>query len=237
MAEGFNFSPCVFNGQGVVEQSLYALGAVSKGSTSVGIVAADGVVIGTATRVSSPLMEPRGILHVASIDAMMGMTYSGLSGDFHMLKKHAQKGAQNMKLINGVPVEVKQLAHCLASLMQEHTHSASARPFGAALLIAGWDKGLPQLYACSADGSYCPRKAFALGRNAAECTKLLEQRYTTKLKVEDAINAALWALKKGYEEEQKAPLPSDAIQMGIAYPEGFECVEFDIVDEFYADCV
>ncbi|SPP74647.1 proteasome subunit alpha type-2-like [Drosophila guanche] len=237
MAEGFKFSPCVFNGQGAVEQSLYALGAVSKGSTSVGIVAADGAVIATATRMSSPLMEPRGILHVAPIDTMIGMTYSGLSGDFHLLKKHAQKGAQDIKLINGVPVEVKQLAHCLAFVMQEHIHSASARPFGAALLIAGWDKGLPQLYACSADDSYFPRKAIALGRNAAECTNLLEQRYNKKLKVEDAINAALLALKKGYEEEQKGPMPSEAIQMGIAYPEGFERVEFDIVDEFYADCV
>ncbi|EDW30243.1 GL14472 [Drosophila persimilis] len=43
----------------VIRQSSYSLKAVSNGHTSLGIVASDGVVIGTTTRKTSELMEAR----------------------------------------------------------------------------------------------------------------------------------------------------------------------------------
>ncbi|XP_002133001.2 proteasome subunit alpha type-2-like [Drosophila pseudoobscura] len=246
MDQKFKFSPSVFGSAGTVEQSSYALKAVSKGSTSVGIVASEGVVIGTATRKTSELMEPRGMPHVAPINTMIGMAYSGLSGDFRILKNHAQRCSIQNNLSNGSAVKVKEVAHCMVILMQEYTQMASARPFGVSLLIAGCDKGVPHLYDCSANGTHSNRKAIALGRNAGICTSFLENRFTESLKIEDAIDTALLALKKGYEEkeaelkdgddddEEEDPMPTEVIQIGIAYPEGFECMDSNTVDEFYA---
>ncbi|XP_022231505.2 proteasome subunit alpha type-2-like [Drosophila obscura] len=247
MDEEFKFSPSFYDATGIVGQSLCALRAASKGSTSVGIVAPDCVVIATATRKSSVLMEPRRVPHVAPIDLMTGMTYSGLSGDFRTLKKHAQKCSNNNNLSNGLAAEVSHMAHSMAIVMQEYTQISSARPFGVSLLIAGCDRGgVPHLYNCSATGSHFPRKAIALGRNADICTNFLEQRCSENLRVEDAISTALLALKTGYEKkqpegdekggaEEERPMPTDVIEIGIAYPEGFECLDFRHVDEFYAD--
>jgi len=193
---GADFSLTTFSPSGKLVQIEYALQAVAAGKTSLGIKATNGVVIASEKKVPSILVDGASMEKVCVLSPNIGCVYSGIGPDQRVLVKRARKAAQEYWLTYKENIPVNQLVREVASVMQEFTQSGGVRPFGVSLLIAGYDDEGPQLYQVDPSGSYWAWKASAIGKNAANAKTFLEKRYNKDMELEDAINTAIFNIKR-----------------------------------------
>ena len=113
---------------------------------SLGIKAANGVVIASEKKVPSPLVDEETVEKIKLLNKNIGTAYSGMGPDFRVLTRRGQKEGQKYYLQYKDDIPVSQLVREVASVMQEFTQSGGVRPFGVSLLIAGYDDDGPQLY-------------------------------------------------------------------------------------------
>lgn len=197
----YSFSLTTFNPSGKLLQIEYALKAVSKGHTSVGIRATNGVVLATEKVLNSSLIERSSIQKMAQITDSITVVYSGMGQDYRILVTKARKKAAAYHHMYHEPIPVVQLVREIAAVMQEFTQSGGVRPFGVSLLVAGVDHDGPQLYQVDPSGSYFAWKATSIGKNYVDAKTFLEKRYNDELELEDAIHTCLLTLKEGFEGE------------------------------------
>ncbi|KYO43175.1 hypothetical protein Y1Q_0017503 [Alligator mississippiensis] len=218
MAErGYSFSLTTFSPSGKLVQIEYALAAVAAGAPSVGIKAANGVVLATEKKQKSILYDERSVHKVESITKHIGLVYSGMGPDYRVLVHRARKLAQQYYLVYHEPIPTAQLVQRIASVMQEYTQSGGVRPFGVSLLICGWNEGRPYLFQSDPSGAYFAWKATAMGKNYVNGKTFLEKRYNEDLELEDAIHTAILTLKESFEGQ----MTEDNIEVGICNEAGF----------------
>ncbi|KAG5513904.1 hypothetical protein PMAC_000526 [Pneumocystis sp. 'macacae'] len=199
MTDRYSFSLTTFSPSGKLVQIEYALAAVNKGVTSIGIKARNGIVLVTEKKSSSLLVEQD------TIDKISSITPS-------IVDKARKVAHTNYKLIYHEYPPTRILVQEVAKIMQEATQSGGIRPFGVSILVAGWDEyNGPSLYQIDPSGTYFPWKATAIGKFATSAKTFLEKRYNDQLELEDAIHIALLTLKEGFEGE----LSENTIEIGI----------------------
>ncbi|KAJ2017342.1 Proteasome subunit alpha type-2 [Coemansia sp. RSA 376] len=207
----YSFSLTTFAPNGKLLQIEHALAAVGNGSTTVGIKAANGVVIATEKKTGSSLIEVSSLQHMVKVCDTIGMVYSGMGPDFRVLVTSARKMAQKYRRIYMEDPPVRILVKELAGLMQEFTQSGGVRPFGVSLLLAGVDDRGPNLYQVDPSGSYFPWKATSIGKNMVNAKTFLEKRYNGDMELEDAVHTAILTLKEGFEGQ----MTEQSIDVGI----------------------
>ncbi|XP_077125286.1 proteasome subunit alpha type-2 [Ranitomeya variabilis] len=214
----YSFSLTTFSPSGKLVQIEYALAAVAAGAPSVGIKAANGVVLATEKKQKSILYDEQSVHKVEPITKHIGMVYSGMGPDYRVLVQRARKLAQQYYLVYQEPIPTAQLVQRVASVMQEYTQSGGVRPFGVSLLIAGWDEECPYLFQSDPSGAYFAWKATAMGKNYVNGKTFLEKRYNEDLELEDAIHTAILTLKESFEGQ----MTEDNIEVGICNEAGFK---------------
>lgn len=195
----YSFSLTTFSPSGKLVQIEYALNAVNQGATSLGIKAANGVVIATEKKLRSTLVDESTVQKIALLTPNIGVVYSGMGPDSRVLVRKARKQAQAYYRVYKEQIPVAQLCREMAAVMQEFTQSGGVRPFGVSLLMAGFDENGPQLYQIDPSGSFFAWKASAIGKNMVNAKTFLEKRYGDDMELEDAVHTALLTLKEGFE--------------------------------------
>ncbi|PIK47672.1 putative proteasome subunit alpha type-2-like [Apostichopus japonicus] len=232
MTERYSFSLTTFSPSGKLVQIEYALSAVAAGAPSVGIKAANGVVIATEKKHKSVLYDEHSVHKVELITKNIGMVYSGMGPDYRLLVRRARKIAQVYFLTYQEQIPTAQLVQRLASVMQEYTQTGGVRPFGVSLLVAGWDEDdqKPFLFQCDPSGAYFPWKATAMGKNHINGKTFLEKRYNEDLELEDAVHTAILTLKESFEGQMN----EDNIEIGISNDNGFRRLEPAEIKDYLA---
>jgi len=211
------FSLTTFSSQGKLHQIEYALVAVEKGDTSLGIKAKNGVVLATEKKLSSILVDESSIMKTGTISTHLGASYSGISADFRVLLQKARKSAVEYYSLYHENIPSSIICQSLSSIVQEYTQSGGVRPFGISMLMAGYDYDGPHLYQIDPSGAFFSWKAAAIGKNMSNAKSFLEKRYNEEQELEDAIHTALLTLKEGFEGEMNeknievAVVGSDAV--------------------------
>lgn len=90
----YSFSLTTFSPSGKLVQIEYALNAVNQGATSLGIKAANGVVIATEKKLRSTLVDESTVQKIALLTPNIGVVYSGMGPDSRVLVRKARKQAQ-----------------------------------------------------------------------------------------------------------------------------------------------
>ncbi|KAK2970708.1 hypothetical protein RJ640_015133 [Escallonia rubra] len=196
----YSFSLTTFSPSGKLVQIEHALTAVGSGQTSLGIKAANGVVIATEKKLPSILVDETSIIELILIFWFVS-TAGAKNSDFD--PKHWSRVQE--------PIPVTQLVRETATVMQEFTQSGGVRPFGVSLLVAGFDDKGPQLYQVDPSGSYFSWKASAMGKNVSNAKAFLEKRYTDDMELDDAVHTAILTLKEGFEGQ----ISGKNIEIGI----------------------
>ncbi|KAJ3228108.1 Proteasome subunit alpha type-2 [Clydaea vesicula] len=219
MADGrYSFSLTTFSPSGKLVQIEHALTAVNQGITSIGIKAANGIVIATEKKSSSPLVDDKTLEKVTMICKNIGLVYSGMGPDARVLVDKARKAAQEYKKIYMEEPPTLILVTEIATVMQEFTQSGGVRPFGVSVLVAGFDEKGPSLYQIDPSGSYFAWKATAIGKNMINAKTFLEKRYNEQMEIDDAIHTAIITLKEGFE----GAMTDNSLEIGICYCEDEE---------------
>lgn len=206
-----DFSLTTFSNGGKLSQIESALKAVSLGSQCVGVKAKNGAVIACEAKPTSPLVEKATNLKVQKINDNVGVVYSGVNTDFHVILKSLRKASIKYSLRLGVEMPTREVVKYAAHQMQEFTQSGGVRPFGVSLLIIGWEELGPTLWQVDPSGTFWAWKATALGKRSDGSRTFLERRYSEDQSVDDAIHTAISTLKEGFDGQ----LTADLIEIGV----------------------
>jgi proteasome alpha subunit len=192
---GYDRTIAVFSPDGRLFQVEYAKEAVKKGTTSVGLVFKNGVILGTVKQLL-PLSVPGSTEKLFKIDDHIGAVGAGLLADSRILVDQLRVKAQMNKITYEEEIDVWSLSKSLGDRMQFSTLYAGLRPFGVSFLIGGVDSNGPKLIEADPSGMLYEWKAYTIGRGAPEANKIFAQKYKEDLEEGDALKLVIEAIKK-----------------------------------------
>jgi len=142
-----------FSPEGRLFQVEYSLEAIKLGSTAIGVTTSAGTILGVEKRITSSLLETSSVEKVVEIDRHIGCAMSGLQADARSMIEHARVTSQSHAFHYGEAIKVESCTQAICDLALRFGESASgeeeesimSRPFGVALLIAGYDENGPSL--------------------------------------------------------------------------------------------
>lgn len=196
-----NYGLTTFSRSGKLDQLDYALEAMMRGESSIGICAKNGVVLASEKKISSILVDEESFHKIEVLGLAKGISFSGLSTDFRALLSKGRKEYQKFDSTYKSPITTQRISEKMSKVIQEATQSGGIRPFGVSLLMAGYDHDGPHLYQIDPTGAYFGWKATAIGRNMIGLKNFLEKRYSDTIELEDAIHLAILMLRENYEGE------------------------------------
>ncbi|WP_255193828.1 archaeal proteasome endopeptidase complex subunit alpha [Natronobeatus ordinarius] len=227
--QAYDRGQTIFSPDGRLYQVEYAREAVARGSPSVGVRTADGVVLAARKRVRSPLLEPTSVEKIHRIDEGLAVASAGHAADARTLVDLARETSQRHRLRYGEPITASSLATAVADHVQEHTQTGGSRPFGTALLVAGVDgiqpddPGRPGLYEVDPSGTATGWRAGAIGESSADLRRVLEDRLaggrdgSASIDADRGVHVALEALAASTDEPLSAA-DLDVCTVSVAPP-------------------
>lgn len=186
-AMGYDRAATMFSPDGHLLQVEYAEKTVKLGSSSIGLVCKDGVVIMSDRRIRDKLIAPESANKIFEIDEHIVATAAGILSDARMLIDSAQVLAQQSRVTYGSPVEPISVIRHLADKKQMFTQYGGARPFGVAILLGGVVKGRAHLYTSDVTGNYFAYRANAIGENDEKIKEILREDYKEDMSIDDGI--------------------------------------------------
>jgi proteasome alpha subunit len=98
-------------------------------------------------------------------------------------------------------VDIEILARRIGDMAQVYTQHAGVRPFGVSMILAGVDNTGSRILTTDPSGAYRGFKATAVGRKSEEANRLLEEKYSNDISLEEAIKLAIDAVKTASDAE------------------------------------
>lgn len=194
-AMGYDRAATMFSPEGHLLQVEYAEKTVRLGSSSIGMVCKDGVVIIADRRVRDKLIAPESANKIFEIDEHIVATAAGILSDARILVEQAQVLAQQNRITYDSAVEPVSVIKMIADKKQMFTQYGGARPFGVALLLGGANKDKAYLYTSDVTGNYFAYKANAIGENDEKIKEILRKDFNEEMTIDDAIKFALKIFK------------------------------------------
>ncbi len=191
---GYDRAITMFSPDGRLLQVEYAKKTVRQGSTAIGMVCKDGVLLVADKRIAEKLIIPETVEKIFKIDDHIAATASGILSDARVLIERAQLRAQQHMVTYDHPVDTIAIVKDVCSLQQICTQSAGLRPFGVSLIIAGIDADGPKLFETDPTGIYFQYWATVIGEGEPEIEEILNKEYKPDMTIEDGLKLALGAL-------------------------------------------
>ena len=192
---GYDRTSIMFSPDGRLLQVEYAKKTVKQGTTAMGMVCRDGVLLIADKRISEPLIMPDSIEKVSPIDDHIGATASGIVSDGRVLIDIGRVMAQKNRMTYDSPIDVLSLVKNICDIKQYYTQVGGARPFGVSLLIAGVNDS-NELFLTDPTGIYFQYKPTAIGDRDDEIKEMLSKEYKESITLNEGLKLALRILKK-----------------------------------------
>lgn len=193
---GYDRAITMFSPDGRLLQVEYAKKTVRQGSTAIGLVCTDGVLLVADKRIVDKLIIPESVEKIFQIDDHIGATASGILSDARVLIERAQVRAQQHRVTYDTSIDTNTVVKDVASLCQICTQSGGLRPFGVSLIIAGIDADGPKLFETDPTGIFFQFKATVIGEGEPEIDEILAKEYSDRLTIQDGLILAMGALSK-----------------------------------------
>ncbi|MBI4148245.1 archaeal proteasome endopeptidase complex subunit alpha [Candidatus Woesearchaeota archaeon] len=193
---GYDRAITMFSPDGRLLQVEYAKKTVRQGSTAIGLICNDGVLLVADKRIVDPLIVPESVEKIFQIDDHIGATASGILSDARVLVERAQVKAQQHKVTYDTPTDTVSIVKDICSLKQICTQSGGLRPFGVSIIIAGIDGEGAKLFETDPTGIFFQYKATVIGEGEPEIEEILAKEYNPKMSIEDGLKLCIAALNK-----------------------------------------
>ena len=201
MPRAYDRAITIFSPEGRLYQVEYALELVKRGAPIVGVSCNEGVVLAANETPESNLEDPEYFRKIFQLDDHVASAIAGLSSDARILISQARVFCQSNKLLYDESVDIEILARRIGDMAQVYTQHAGVRPFGVSMILAGVDNTGSRILTTDPSGAYRGFKATAVGRKSEEANRLLEEKYSNDISLEEAIKLAIDAVKTASDAE------------------------------------
>jgi len=169
-----------------------------KGTTTVGVVCTDGVILSSDTRVTMGyfVAHKKG-KKIYQIDDHIAMTISGSVADAQRVVEILKVNAKLYKLNNGRPIPIKAASRLVANLL----FSARLAPLIAQILVGGVDTTGPHVFALDPFGSLTEEKCVATGSGSPIAYGVLEDKYKEGAKIKDVLPVVVRAVDSAMKRD------------------------------------
>lgn len=162
------------------------------GTTTIGLVCRDGVVLASDTRVTMGFMvaHKRG-RKIYRIDDHLAMTIAGTVAEGQNVVELLRIYARLYKMEYGRPIPVNSAAQIASRIL----YSNRLVPLAVQAIVGGVDEDGPHLYALDPFGGVTEEKCFSTGSGSPIAIGELETSFKDGISVEEAIPIAVRALR------------------------------------------
>ena len=170
-----------------------------KGTTTVGIVCSDGVVLATEQRATmGNFIASKTAKKIYQIDDLVAMTTAGSVGDAQQIVRVISVESKLYKMRRKEPMTIKGLTTLLSNMLSGQRYY----PLMVQLLVGGYDKNGPAIYSLDAlGGNIEETKAVATGSGSPMAYGVLEDRYKEGMSTEEGVELAVRALHNAMKRD------------------------------------
>jgi len=169
-----------------------------KGTTTVGVVCTDGVILSSDTRVTMGyFVAHKTGKKIYQIDDHIAMTISGSVADAQRVVEVLKVNAKLYKLNNGRPIPIKAASRLVANLL----FSARLAPLIAQILVGGVDSTGPHVFSLDPLGSLVEEKCVATGSGSPIAYGVLEDKYKEGATIEEILPVVVRAVDSAMKRD------------------------------------
>ena len=170
-----------------------------KGTTTVGMVCADGVVLASERRATmGNFIASSTAKKVYQIDDLVGMTTAGGVGDAQSLVRIITAETRLHKMRANETMTVKSVATLMSNILSGNRYY----PYYVQLLMGGVDRKGPMLFSLDALGGQIEEtKVVATGSGSPTAYGVLEDRYVPDMSIEEGAELAIRALSSAMKRD------------------------------------
>jgi len=188
---------------------------VKKGTTTVGLVCKEGVVMATEMRATmGTLIAHKTTQKLFKIDDNLGLTVAGVVGDAQTLARYITAEVELYKLKRGQPMTVRSAATLTSNIL------AGSRfyPYWVGLILGGVDKDGGHVYALDMVGGAIPDDYVTTGSGSPYVYGVFEDHFQKGLTVSDGIDLSIRGLHAAMKRDSAS---GDGMSIVAITNEGF----------------
>ena len=192
---------------------------VKKGTTTIGLVCKDGVVMATEMRATmGTLIAHKTTQKLFKIDDNLGLTVAGVVGDAQTLARYITAEVELYKLKRNQEMSVRSAATLTSNIL------AGSRfyPYYVGLIIGGVDRDGNHVYALDMVGGAIPDDYVTTGSGSPFVYGVLEDHYEKGLAVNDGIDLAIRSLHAAMKRDAAS---GDGYALATITKEGFSTID------------
>ena len=199
---------------------------IMKGTTTIGIVFSDGVVLATEKRATMGYMiASKTAKKIYQITDSIGMTTAGGVGDAQQLARLMSVESNLYQMRRRTQISVGASATLLSNYLNQNRYF----PYYVQLLVGGIDETGPSVYSVDAMGGATREDDFvATGSGSPMAFGVLEDRFKKNLSEKDAIELAVRALQSAMRRDAGS---GGGYQLAVITKEKFEVLDDSTLDK------
>jgi len=188
---------------------------VAKGTTTIGVVCKDGVVLATDTRATMGyFIAHKHAKKVYPVAEHLAMTIAGAVGDAQAMVDILKANAEIYRLQQGVAMPVSAAARLVANIL----FSARLMPFVMQALIGGVDSTGPRIFALDPLGSVTEETCVSTGSGSPIAYGVLEAQFKEGMSVKETIPVVLKAVTSAMKRDAAS---GDSFDIAVVTKEGY----------------
>ncbi len=162
-----------------------------KGTTTVGLVCKDGVVLATERRATAgSFISNKQTQKLFKIDENIGITIAGLVGDAQVLTRYLKAEVSLYRLRRSAPLTAEGAATLLANILSGNRYY----PYYAWLILGGVDSKGSHVFSVDPAGGCIEDRFVSVGSGSTILYGLLEEGYSRDMSTSDGVDLALRGL-------------------------------------------
>ena len=186
------------------------------GTTTLGIVCKDGVVMATETRATmGTLIAHKTTKKLYQIDEHLALATAGLVGDLQILARYLNAEANLYRLKRDQKMPVKSAATLMSNILNQRKFF----PYYVQLILGGFDNSGGHVFSLDAAGGAIPDKYTAGGSGSPYVYGVLEDNYQEGLSTDSGVDIAIRAITAAKNRDSAS---GGEINVAIITKEGFK---------------
>lgn len=196
-----------------------------KGTTTLGLVCDEGVVLATEKRATKGhMIAHKDTKKMFSIGDNLGLTIAGLVGDGQAISRYLSSEVELYTLKREKGMTVNGAATLLSNILQ----GRRMLPYFVGLILGGIDSEGGHVYAVDAAGGAISDKYVSEGSGSPYVYGVLEDHYKKEMTIDEGVDLAVLSLMVSSSRDSAS---GDGIKVAkITKEEGFEEIEDEEID-------